>query len=312
MDEFVYIPEFLSVDESETSAAAGARGLCGQDNCCETYCSQYCQNDQSCSQSCSETCSESCSQSCSESCSQTCSETCYGQYCGEAGCCETYCSQYCQSDQTCGESCGESCGEDCGESSTTPTASITVIDVGDDYVQLYVAVDPAYKYYRIFCRQFDNEDDVTADIYGLYRTSDFYYTISNLRADTLYVLNLGVNNTGVAHSTWIYGSDDAPTFQTSESEDFTWTYAGLDENGTPVLGESKLPGYGVYITAAEWNELISHINEKTGSSLSTVSRGAPISTATVRAAANALGVTMTRKYSAALLNNLKNAVNSLG
>lgn len=126
------------------------------------------------------------------------------------------------------------------------------------------------------------------------------------------MINLGVNNTGAAHGTWIYDSSDAPTFRTNESEDFTWTYAGLDENGTPVPGESKLSGYGIYITAAEWNELISHINQKTGSSLSTVSRGAPISTATVRAAANALGVAMTQKYSAALFNNLKNAVNSLG
>ena len=332
--EEVYVPSFLSTT-TDNSGIAVASDWCGdtQTGCCTTECSQYGMG------SCGEVCTEACVETCTETCSQSCYQcTNVGQYCGDSqgGCCTTECSQYYMEpvepcEETCGEGCGETdcgedcgesdCGEDCGESDCGEdcgeeddgeiTASITVRSVTSDSATLYITVDPDYQYYRIFCRMYDNEDDTTLDVYGLSRTSNFTYTITGLVPDTEYILNLGVNNTGAAHCTWVYSGDN-PTFWTDEDSEFVWTYVGLDTVGNPVLGDSKISGYGVYVTAAEWNEYIAFVNDKFGTALSTVTRGTKISASIVNTAAAVVGAAQTSSglpITASFFNNLKDAAN---
>lgn len=110
---------------------------------------------------------------------------------------------------------------------------------------------------------------------------------------------------------WPAGTDSVTV---SDSE-FNWTYAGLSPStGNPIAGSSKVSGYGIYITADEWNELVDLVNSATGASASYVSSGEDISTTKVNQVANALGissVSSSTPISASFFNDLMDAYNSL-
>lgn len=95
---------------------------------------------------------------------------------------------------------------------------------------------------------------------------------------------------------------------------FSWTYAGLDTSGNPVSGGEKKAGYGVYVTAKEWNQLAGLVKTATGKSVTTVSPGTPISAAVVNTMARALGVKTVSKgdaITASFFNALVEAYNAL-
>lgn len=107
---------------------------------------------------------------------------------------------------------------------------------------------------------------------------------------------------------------DIVTVSISLFERFSWTYMGLNDAGTPVSGTTKKSGYGVYVTASEWNKLVGLVNSVKGVSISGVSRGAPISAATVNKVASALGVRQVSagdEMTAAFFNSLRTAYNAL-
>lgn len=190
--------------------------------------------------------------------------------------------------------------------------SFTLSSITSDSVIVNVKVDPSYGYYRVFCRLADDEDDTTYDS-GVFSASDnFQEPIDGLYPETKYAVNVGYNNTGGNNVTWL-GKKTFTTKSEAPEIYFEWTYAGLNENGSPVAGASKKAGLGVYVTANEWNELISCINQKMGTSLSGVTRGTEISAAIVNRAASALGVKTVSKDSpitASFFNQLMNKVNA--
>lgn len=184
--------------------------------------------------------------------------------------------------------------------------SFSLSNITDNSVTVTVIPDSSIPYYRIFCRLAANEDDVSFNASGVSITAPTSIVIPNLAPDTNYLVNVGTSMTGEQPWSWLV----AKPFTT---RGFAWEWAGLDANGSPVPGESKIKGYGVYVTAAEWGKLISAINKKKGTGLAGVSSGTPISAAAVRPAANALGVTPPAQdaaITAAFFNSLKDAVNS--
>lgn len=95
---------------------------------------------------------------------------------------------------------------------------------------------------------------------------------------------------------------------------FDWTYAGINSSGGLVTGTTKRSGYGIYVTADEWNELVDLVNDAKGTSISHVSSGTAISAAIVNRVASALGVSTVSKgdtISASFFNNLRAAYNAL-
>ena len=106
------------------------------------------------------------------------------------------------------------------------------------------------------------------------------------------------------------GSPDIPSFTP-----FDWTWAGLNSAGRPVSGSTKRVGYGIYVTAEEWNELAGLVYEVTGNRVATVSRGDPISASVVKTMARALGVSPVSRgdvIKASFFNALRSAYNALG
>lgn len=85
------------------------------------------------------------------------------------------------------------------------------------------------------------------------------YTFNNLESGTEYYVYLELTE-------FYYQSDRTQTIgiyvTTLPSEDFAWTYAGMDKNGNPIKGENKGDGAEYFfITANEWNEYIRRLCE---------------------------------------------------
>lgn len=299
-DEIIEVPSYLvaaDIEAAATPRATGCTSACQIDSMTIVPCSggttQVCVGDQSC-----DVC-----QYTSQRCIMLC-EVCQGQVCFVVEGCV---GQVCSCDLVATQE--EEGGED-------TTATVSVLSVTSNSATLYIRVDPNFNYYRIFCRLLDDESDTTADISGIAATSNFQYEITGLQDDTYYILNLGVNNTGAAHCSWAYGGEDMPnpTFKTNKEGEFSWTFAGLDSVGTPVLGDSKVSGHGIYVAATEWNELVDFINDGLGTSLSEVAGGGvtKISADIVNSAANSVGAPQTYSgapISAKFFNDLADYAN---
>lgn len=185
---------------------------------------------------------------------------------------------------------------------TTVTITLTGLYIGEDTDNTEIVVRP-------------EPEDGTLTVHSVFMaTSDtITLTFGGLNPDTKYAINARnvPNNVPLHNALWIgtgYFTTDP------EGGNFEWTYAGLDFNGYPVEGTTKVAGLGVYITAIEWNELIDNINDKCGTSLGHVVSGMPISAAIANQAASALGVTLVSfnsPMSAAFFNALMDAVNNL-
>lgn len=87
------------------------------------------------------------------------------------------------------------------------------------------------------------------------------FTATNLKPGTKYTINAYIS---ISYgSSWIQWNDGRPVIgiATTAIGKFNWTYAGI-VNGSPVLGANKVSGYGFYITALEWNALVSNVSAK--------------------------------------------------
>lgn len=219
------------------------------------------------------------------------------------------CSPDCSSDGVCTK---DSCSSD-GVCSDTPsvtrptdTGSMSVTNVTSSSVTVRMTKISRADYYEIAYRPTTTYDA------SYVITSSLSYTITGLSPSTAYVINYrGVNSAGDGP----FMSSGVTATTLSDFTPFDWTYAGLNANGSPVSGTVKRAGLGVYVTAAEWNELAGLVSSATGKSVSTVSRGSPISATVVNTMARALGVgTVSRgaPISASFFNQLRSAYNALG
>lgn len=146
--------------------------------------------------------------------------------------------------------------------------------------------------------------------------SDWYirrtFIVDGLRPNTTYHFrSQGKNDDGEGAE-----SPDYYSYTTPEKifTPFDWTYAGLSESGSLVYGSTKRAGLGMYVTAAEWNELAALVEDVTGNSVTHVSSGATISAATVNTMASVLGVSRVSvgdEITAGFFNRLRSAYNGL-
>lgn len=222
----------------------------------------------------------------------------------------------CSTDGSCGSDgvCSrDSCSSDgvCSDvpsvTRPTDTGSLSVVSVTSNSVTIRLTKISRADYYEIAYRP------TTTYSAAYVKTFSLSYTITGLSPNTTYVINYrGANSAGDGP----FMSSGVTTTTLSDFTPFDWTYAGLDADGNPVAGSVKRAGLGIYVTAAEWNELARLVSSATGKSVSTVSRGLPISGTVVNTMARALGVgTVTAdstEISAAFFNNLRAAYNALG
>lgn len=236
-----------------------------------------------------------------------CGPQCGSSLCGSAQCGNYECTicqncQKCQGDQGCG-----SC-----ESGQNPTSSgsITSYSTTSDSITIhYTSISKATSYeivYRI---------DGQSTLYTAGTTSALSFTITGLSPQTKYVVNYrGVN--GYGNGAFMATGKTITTDRAFTP--FDWTYAGLDPTtGIKVSGSTKTAGYGLYVTAAEWNQLAELVNDFYGTSVAAlVSPGQTISASIVNPLAKKLGVTTvtggSTTITADFFNRLRSAYNALG
>lgn len=246
---------------------------------------------------------------------------CSGQSCtGQCNICEADCQSSCQSN------CQSACQKSCQDSETG--------EGGFSGVTLTLTGGAGRLTWRIsgLSQTFNTGNGyIRAGITWSQFTVGGVSSISNI-ADYVTAPNTG-GSTSVSHTIsyepgtyqfwgfvetaqggyWPAGSGTVTV--TAAFTSFQWTYAGLNASGTPVSGNKKVSGYGIYVTAAEWNELVDLVNDATGSSIAHVSSGIAISATVVNRVANALGIPTVSsgdELSASFFNQLRAAYNALG
>lgn len=214
----------------------------------------------------------------------------------------------CSSDGMCRT---DSCSSD-GVCSDTPavvkpsaSGSLTVTDTTSTSITIRMSSIARAEYYEIAYRR---PSDSTANYEISYSLT---HTITGLDPNTTYVINYrGVNSGGDGP----FMSSAVTARTKTAASAFNWTYAGLGSAGSPVSGNTKLAGYGIYVTADEWNELAGLVASVTGNSVTVVLSGTTISESIVNTMARALGVgTVSRgdAITASFFNALRSAYNAL-
>ena len=95
-------------------------------------------------------------------------------------------------------------------------------------------------------------------------------------------------------------------YYSQAGDSFAWTTP--IEQGEPMLLYS---GMSAPVTATEWNMLVGYVNRLCSKSISSVLRGYPVTEEQVTEVANALGVSVPKKITAAFFIALEAAVNAL-
>lgn len=194
----------------------------------------------------------------------------------------------------------------------TQTGHITIVSVSSDTIRIKLEEIPGATSYQVAYRPIDSASAQTMITYGL------ICILSGLQSNTTYLINYrGVNADGFGPfmSTRVEVDVGDPEPQPPPFTPFDWTYAGLNSAGNPVSGSVKRSGYGIYVTAAEWNELAGLVYEETGNRVSTVSTGQAISASVVNTMARALGVATVSRgdvIKASFFNALRSAYNAMG
>lgn len=194
----------------------------------------------------------------------------------------------------------------------TQTGHITIVSVSSDTIRIKLEAISGATSYQVAYRPINSASAQMMTTYGL------TCIISGLQSNTTYLINYrGVNSDGFGPfmSTAVQVDVGEPEPEPPTFIPFDWTYAGLNSVGSPVSGITKRPGYGIYVTAAEWNELAGLIYEVTGKRVSTVSTGQSISASVVNTMARALGVATVSRgdvIKASFFNALRSAYNALG
>lgn len=214
----------------------------------------------------------------------------------------------CSSDGVCRT---DSCSSD-GVCSDTPAVTkpsssgyITVTDVAASYITIRMTSIARADYYEIAYRR-PSESTASYEI-----SYSLTHTITGLDPSTTYIINYrGVNSGGDGP----FMSSGVTVTTKANIMPFNWTYSGRNSSGDPVYGAAKRSGYGIYVTADEWNELSDRVSDMTGASVRIVLSGTPISAAIVNTAARALGVGTVSSgdvITASFFNALRSAYNSL-
>lgn len=215
-----------------------------------------------CGQQCSTGCGGTCGNGCGTSCSATCSGTCQGKCqntCGGGceGSCKTGCSGGCKS------GCKSGCkGTDEGEISE-PTIIGSIGKYSDSINEQQIG---AYLYglntsnpSGVISWYLDGAwyaDMVIASNAAQSNVQEF----TNLQPGTAYVVSATINYANGSEGS--LGSRTISTTGVPSTGLFKWTYAGYNDSGKLIQGTEKMPGYGYYIHADEWNDLIANVKSK--------------------------------------------------
>ncbi|MPM04301.1 hypothetical protein SDC9_50577 [bioreactor metagenome] len=259
--------------------------------------------------------------SCSDWCSETCGTTSEsGCDCNAEGCltCQSECQISCQ--WVCEGAC-QDCQTTCEISSQNPSGGASLSLAGGPYIITWTisglsksfTTGNGYVRAGITSNQFTvgGVSSITGIVDYKSATSSGSTTVSQSTSlDPGTYTFWGFVQTA-AGGYWPAGTATV----TVSSDTFNWTYAGINvSTGSLVAGSTKISGLGVYVSASEWNSLVSKVNSKLGTSLSTVSSGQPISAARVNPVASALGVSVVSSGTtirASFFNNLRTAYNNL-
>lgn len=214
----------------------------------------------------------------------------------------------CNSDGVCRT---DSCSSD-GVCSDTPavtkpstSGSITVTATTSDSITIRMSAIARADYYEIAYRR---PSDTTASYEISYSLT---HAITGLDPNTSYIINYHGANSG-GYGPFMSSGVTAKTKAAATS--FNWTWAGLNSAGSPVVGSTKISGYGIYVTADEWNELAGLVSDVTGKNVATVSSGTTIFAAIVNTMARALNVSTVSagdEITADFFNRLRSAYNAL-
>lgn len=134
------------------------------------------------------------------------------------------------------------------------TGSFSIVTTTNSSVKISISYPNGADYSRVFIYKSGSSgsDAVNSDDADVYRTSSTY-TFSGLSPNTTYKINVYFYTSKSASS--VYYQCKVRNFTTEAAPNFNWTYAGY-KNGTLVKGSQKISGYGFYVSASEWNELI--------------------------------------------------------
>lgn len=251
------------------------------------------------------------------SCSFYCESNCEPAYetCGACEVCESTCQNSCQT------TCEGACQDECELQGQVPSgAYIDFMSVSGTSIKVRLAGLDTTSQSNMGTSNTPRHNSYKISVIGDQRTlskgSGGYSgstTYNGLSPNTKYHFVATVSftsNTGVTSNVTI---EDYCT--TLGYDPFDWTYAGLNPStGNHVSGSTKLQGYGLYVTAVEWNELVGNVNEVCGTSIGTVKSGNAISATVVNQVATALGVTKVSRGSpirASFFNSLRTAYNNL-
>lgn len=292
LNSYSGLPEELV---GSAQALAAQRAGCSQDGWCSAD-EWDCRTDNSCSP-------DSCSSdgSCGSDTSGCNTDT---TDCSVDGSCSR---DSCSSDGVCSDTCSSDgvCSDTPAVVKPSASGSITVVSTTSDSITIRMSSIARADHYEIAYRRPSDTSALYEDAYSL------TYTITGLAASTTYVINYrGVNSGGRGP----FMSSAVTTKTKSAATSFSWTYAGLNSAGVPVRGSTKMAGYGIYVTADEWNELAELVSEVTGSGVARVTSGDTITAAVVNTMASALGIRAVSRestISASFFNRLMNAYNAL-
>lgn len=160
--------------------------------------------------------------------------------------------------------------------------------------------------YQVVHRPYYEFDNLTYHDAG----TKLSYTITELEPKTHYMVNYrGIDADGKV------GPFTTGVDIWTKAPPFNWTYSGINpETGRPEEGSTKIPGYGLYITSGEWNELVGSVNALLNKRIGAVSGDDVISAKIVNEVATALGVDNIMPgdaIRASFFNQLRAACNAL-
>ena len=132
-------------------------------------------------------------------------------------------------------------------------AGFTIQSVNYNSIKITITKDPDYKYYHVFIRKSSDTTDTTFDNWYTITASTSTKTISGLKADTDYLINVGPSDqngsqTSGAVTDW-WG---AQAFTTGISK---WSWTTAESNALQNHGAVST------ITASRWNKLVDKVSD---------------------------------------------------
>ena len=169
--------------------------------------------------------------------------------------------------------------------------SFSISSTTETSVKISISYPNGASYCRVFI--YEGSTEISTSSY-LTKTT---YTYSDLSPDTTYKINVYFYTSSSASS--VYYQCTAQSFTTDSAPAFSWTYAGY-KSGSLIKGSQKISGYGFYVSASEWNELINTTILKLKSKGKYSSSSYPMTTASSGS-----------KFTATMFNQVRFAIGSM-